>query len=278
MNKFIKIFSLTLVLFSIGIMALSSTKTYSVSANKCIGCNLCVTVCPNNAIEMVNGKAVIDIDKCNNCGECVKVCPTHAISLFDKKDITSAKESIKEKSSLEKDTAKNSVSENQKSVLQTKVLQTSVSQTSKKEVMKKSEPKTQKSILKKVKEISKKIYSVNPKKCIACKICVQKCPVNAIEMVNGKAVIDVDKCIECGICENVCPTKAISHSQKIIEKTEPFSDKKAQIKKPIPIIKKEKSSLEKDTAKDSVSENQTKNIPKKTSLSKTIKKNKLPDL
>lgn len=113
MNKFIKIFSLTLVLFSIGIMALSSTKTYSVSANKCIGCNLCVTVCPNNAIEMVNGKAVIDIDKCNNCGECVKVCPTHAISLFDKKDITSAKESIKEKSSLEKDTAKNSVSENQ---------------------------------------------------------------------------------------------------------------------------------------------------------------------
>ena len=63
----------------------------------------------------------------------------------------------------------------------------------------------------------KKAYVVNAKKCIGCRLCVKACPVNAISMVNGKAVIDADKCINCGICENGnggnyagCPVKAIS--------------------------------------------------------------------
>jgi len=57
---------------------------------------------------------------------------------------------------------------------------------------------------------------VDPKKCIGCKLCVPQCPVGAIEMVNGKAVIDTVRCVECGIChEGIgkwkgCPVKAIS--------------------------------------------------------------------
>ena len=54
-----------------------------------------------------------------------------------------------------------------------------------------------------------RIFKVIEKKCIGCKICVDKCPTNAIEMINRKAVIDMEKCIKCGICEAVCPVNAI---------------------------------------------------------------------
>lgn len=54
-----------------------------------------------------------------------------------------------------------------------------------------------------------RIFRVSEEKCIGCKICQQKCPVDAIEMIEGKAAIDVEKCILCGACEAVCPVEAI---------------------------------------------------------------------
>ena len=45
--------------------------------------------------------------------------------------------------------------------------------------------------------------------CIACKICVKNCPVDAIHVENNIARIDYEKCINCGICAEKCPTKAI---------------------------------------------------------------------
>ncbi len=53
-------------------------------------------------------------------------------------------------------------------------------------------------------------HKVDQDKCIGCTICVQKCPVGAISMQDGKAVIDRDKCIQCGLCINACPVTAIS--------------------------------------------------------------------
>jgi ferredoxin len=47
--------------------------------NTCIGCGQCVAVCPHQAIQLVDGKSVIDISKCTSCGECVRVCPASAI-------------------------------------------------------------------------------------------------------------------------------------------------------------------------------------------------------
>lgn len=56
-----------------------------------------------------------------------------------------------------------------------------------------------------------KVYNVDPSKCIGCTICIQngKCPTDAIEMKNGKAIIDPTKCIDCGICAKQCPVSAI---------------------------------------------------------------------
>ncbi len=48
--------------------------------NTCIACGLCVKACPQNAITLVDGKALIDLGKCTACGQCVEVCPVNAVA------------------------------------------------------------------------------------------------------------------------------------------------------------------------------------------------------
>jgi len=50
---------------------------------RCVGCSLCVNICPVKAIELI-GKGLdseikYHIDRCIFCGECVDICPTGAI-------------------------------------------------------------------------------------------------------------------------------------------------------------------------------------------------------
>ena len=47
----------------------------------CIGLGECATVCPFDAITMVDDFPVIDPDKCVSCGQCVKACPKKVIEL-----------------------------------------------------------------------------------------------------------------------------------------------------------------------------------------------------
>jgi NAD(P)H-quinone oxidoreductase subunit I len=50
---------------------------------KCIGCNLCVRICPSRAIELTGkgreAEITYDVGRCIFCGECVDICPTKAI-------------------------------------------------------------------------------------------------------------------------------------------------------------------------------------------------------
>lgn len=48
----------------------------------CIGCGTCVKTCPNNALTLENGKAVVDHKLCILCGYCNPVCPEFAIRLI----------------------------------------------------------------------------------------------------------------------------------------------------------------------------------------------------
>lgn len=50
--------------------------------------------------------------------------------------------------------------------------------------------------------------------CVGCGDCVEVCPVSAIEVINGKAVIDNDKCINCSICVGTCTYDAIEECKK----------------------------------------------------------------
>lgn len=52
-------------------------------------------------------------------------------------------------------------------------------------------------------------FAVNAATCVGCRQCQAVCPVDAIAIVGGKAVIDPSRCIGCGSCESVCPTSAV---------------------------------------------------------------------
>lgn len=45
----------------------------------CIGCGLCISVCPAGAITLEYGKATINPELCTLCYKCTEVCPRGAI-------------------------------------------------------------------------------------------------------------------------------------------------------------------------------------------------------
>lgn len=51
----------------------------------CIGLGDCVAVCDFDAIDIVDGVAVVNRDKCTSCGACVKGCPQSLIKIVPEK-------------------------------------------------------------------------------------------------------------------------------------------------------------------------------------------------
>ena len=47
--------------------------------DKCVACGLCAKNCPDNAIEIRNGKPVWTKSKCQHCTACINRCPKEAI-------------------------------------------------------------------------------------------------------------------------------------------------------------------------------------------------------
>lgn len=51
--------------------------------DKCIKCGVCVSACPNQALEIIPDEDAVHIhtDKCTECGTCVPTCPVEALAL-----------------------------------------------------------------------------------------------------------------------------------------------------------------------------------------------------
>ena len=61
---------------------LSGVATLRLDAARCIGCGMCVNVCPHAVFKLENRKAgVTDADLCMECGACAINCPVEAIAV-----------------------------------------------------------------------------------------------------------------------------------------------------------------------------------------------------
>lgn len=60
-------------------MVSDTTIAEVLAGNNCCGCSLCMTICPKNAIKMVQDSYGFVIPRisgqCINCGVCLRACP-----------------------------------------------------------------------------------------------------------------------------------------------------------------------------------------------------------
>lgn len=56
--------------------------TLKLDIEKCVGCGLCVMVCPHNVFAIENKKAIlVNKDNCIECGGCMNNCEPKAITV-----------------------------------------------------------------------------------------------------------------------------------------------------------------------------------------------------
>jgi ferredoxin len=61
---------------------LKDVVTLKLEQEKCVGCGVCLSVCPHAVLSLTNGK--IDIanrDACMECGACARNCPVEALNV-----------------------------------------------------------------------------------------------------------------------------------------------------------------------------------------------------
>jgi 4Fe-4S ferredoxin len=182
----------------------------------CIGCNICVKICPEKALEpskaiVQNGKlfkkGIIDIDagKCTLCGECVVLCPVNAINIFrNEEKMIPVIEAGVFPTLLKKITVnvKNCTLSCKlacKESCPTEAITVTIERAEAGEIT---------GILN---------VSVDEKKCIFCRKCESECPQNAIQVtkpLQGLVQLNTDLCPEnCQACVDICPSKALALSE-----------------------------------------------------------------
>ncbi|KIX11833.1 4Fe-4S binding protein [Dethiosulfatarculus sandiegensis] len=58
------------------------------------------------------------------------------------------------------------------------------------------------------------IAQLDREECLGCGLCVDRCQMDALAMVDDLAVLDADRCIGCGLCVTTCPGEALSLKRK----------------------------------------------------------------
>jgi len=123
----------------------------------CMGLGSCAKACPENAISIVNGIAVVDDEKCVGCGRCASTCPKKLIQIIPDKRTAIVKCASKDKGAV----VKNYCSAG---CIGCKIC----------------EKKCPKQAI----VITDNLAKVNYDLCVGCGLCASACPKGVIEMIN----------------------------------------------------------------------------------------------
>jgi ferredoxin len=59
---------------------LKDVVTLKLDEKKCVGCGMCLQVCPHTVFSLTNGAAeIVNRDACMECGACSRNCPVEAL-------------------------------------------------------------------------------------------------------------------------------------------------------------------------------------------------------
>jgi NADH-quinone oxidoreductase subunit I/NAD(P)H-quinone oxidoreductase subunit I len=179
--------------------------------DKCIACQKCVKMCPNQCITMVQiehetlGKVKrpqVNVGRCMMCGYCAEVCPTNAMIMMPEFELASytRDELIFDPIKLQY-ASRPGYEINYEEVL----------------------PSGREAVPSKKGSMElKDTVMLEGKKCISCSRCEKTCPAGAVKMtetgeINEKTkkpikrpVFDNSKCVSCEQCVDVCPKDALS--------------------------------------------------------------------
>jgi len=198
-------------------------KRYALVVDKdlCVGCEICKTVCPREAIKVtrankkmgektLNPVIDVDLDKCHFCGICNSICPFGAITvLIDNKNILSVveKESFPELiREIRVDPTKcDSSCADYENACPLNLITVTYRTNEGKEI-----PNAN-ALSEKERESLKPEITVKQERCPCCRLCELEGPSDALQVkpiFSGVLKINESKCPEgCRDCLDVCPIK-----------------------------------------------------------------------
>ncbi len=206
--------------------------------DNCVQCEICAQTCPISCIYVLEAESSIEKDDvengevkyflkdipvrhrllklkdisikrdlCVGCGSCTQFCPTKAIFLKNESFIKETGEKIASDYEISVDTIDFNTDSNGERLYSYVNKDLCIGCGSCKNLCIHGAIELERNLGPVI------IYShieVNQNKCVNCYLCEENCPVNAIKIIEGKAILDDSKCIRCKECTAKCPVNAIS--------------------------------------------------------------------